>query len=441
MHKYFEGFTVTGGALLVVSFFFAIFFRFYDLGVQSPWTDELATWFYSGNLDQVFLYETHSPLYYFLVRLFVGASAPVENIRYFSATLSCLNLLLLFLVGLRFMDRPKLTLFLILLAFSPADIIHSRMARHYGLLLEGTLLFLFLIKANGRTWILSLLACFMGLLHVFFLVPMFFILLFDYLEKRNLKKTLIIFISSLGILIYYLIRRFLPGYHGVIGNLQWNDADFLDFARNTVLQFTGLAFPHSQFFPLSLTPAICILVLGFAYLLYRKNKSGLLFAFILFGGILFVELLNLYWINLRISRIMIYLPGLFIFALSDAVPKPNEKHFIAAYVLSLGLLYPLNVFTTYDGDNEFIKEWRSYTLNEEDTAKLICFNKFQAAYYKIEAPVLCSLGYTRVDFKKPLIFMDINGNDRAVLMLLTQNMIAVDYKKLNHSLIIRFEPR
>ena len=438
MRKYFEGFTPFSVALLVVSFIFAVFFRFYDLGVQSPWTDELATWFYAKNLDQIFLFETHSPLYYFLVRLFLGNSASVESIRFFSATLSCLNILLLFLIGLRFMDRGKLTLFVILLAFNPADIMHSRMARHYGLLLEGTLLFLFLLRANARTWVLSIVACFMGFLHVFSLIPMSCILIFDYLEMKNPRKSLIIFFSSLGILVYYLARRLLPDHSTVLKNLIWSDSAFLSYFRAVVLQFAGNAFPHSEFYPPLLLPIACILIFCLGYFVYRKSKSGLLFVTILISGILLVEFLNLYWINLRISRLMVYLPGLLLFSISDSVPKPNEKHFFAACILSLGFLYPLNVFTSHSGDDGFIEEWKAFTSQEKITPKLVCLNKFQAAYYDIPAPVTCAHAYFGVDFKKPLIFMDLNGNDRAIVMLLTQKMIAVDYRKSNHSIIIHF---
>jgi uncharacterized membrane protein len=441
IRKYFEDLSFEEGVLLFTAFVFAVFLRFYDLGAQQPWTDELASWFYLRNLGQVFQYESQSPLYYFLLRLFLGENADVLSIRMFSGCISILNLVLIYLLARNIFDKGKATAIVIFIVFCPADIVHSRMGRHYSLLLEGSLIFLLLMKGQVRTWILSVFAFLMGFIHVFFLIPMTIVLGFDFYRQRNIKRVATIFFSSLGILIYYFVRFLVYGKDYVGGNLVWNKATFGNFINLVVAQFFGESYPRSYFFPFDIYLSWSILILMLGYLLYRRKESAFLFLAVLCGSLLFIEFSNLVWINFRINRYVIYLSAFLIFAFVDSLTKVRLRESLLIYFFSILLLIPLKPFGLYPWDDDTVASWKQVSSQNPDISRVICVNRFQSGYYELNSPESCFDNMAKIDIKKPLLFFDLNNNDRAVAAYLLSQMRPVWIKNFDHSRIIRFEPK
>lgn len=441
IRKYFEDLSFTEGVLLVSTISFAVFIRFYGIEVQEPWTDELATWFYLRNVDQIFPYESHSPLYYLVLRFLFGSEASLTSLRIFSASFSVLSLITVYFLGRRFLDKNKALAIVILLAFSPADIVHSRMARHYSILLQGTMIFLFMMKGNVRTWIVSLFAALMGFVHVFFLIPMTIILGFDYFRTKNLKKNLLIFTSSLGILVYYILRIIIFGSGHVGDSVSWNGSGFHNFMNQIAAQFLGDAYPRFVIYPTDLTLAWTLVGGLFFFICYKRKESALLLISVVLGSVLFIEICNLAWVNFRINRYVIYLCGLMAYALVDSFKDIKWKHLLILYFGSLILIVHLNLLANYPWDDEVIRVWKKTTGDNPQTNQLVCSNRYQSAYYELKAPLLCGRYIQSIDTSKPLLFLDLNNNDSFVTVHLMNRMRPVLYKNFRHSKIIHFEPR
>jgi hypothetical protein len=441
MHRSLKGLSFIGGTLLFGTFLLGIFLRFYDLSLQSPWTDELASWFYLRHLDQVFAHESHSPVYYFLLRFFLGPDASVSGLRYFSASLSVINLGVLYFLGSRFMERNKLILFMILLSLCPADIVYARMARHYFLLLEGPLILLFMIKGNVRTWIIWVYSFILSSIHIFALIPIITILIFDFLKNRKLRRTLIIFSSTLGIVIYYSLRLFFLGYSELGKNVSWNLSRFDAFISSIATQFLGGAFPRLVYYPVSLELAWTITTIAIVFVIIKRKDSGILFFGTLILSILFIEIINLGWINLRLNRYIIFLAGFLTYAVADAFERPSIKQLVGILALSLGLIIPLKLTHYFPWDDEVVREWKDYSAEHPGMNKLICVNKAQSLYYGFKGYLNCREAVSGLDLTKPLLFFDLNNNDRDIAVYLSQKMEPVTFKTSSHSNIIHFEPR
>ncbi len=99
MRKYFEDHSLTGVVIIFCAFALAVFLRFFDLSDQSPWTDEIASWWYLRHLDTVFFRESHTPLFYGLLRFFLGPDATISGIRHFVAAISVIHLIEFFFLG------------------------------------------------------------------------------------------------------------------------------------------------------------------------------------------------------------------------------------------------------------------------------------------------------------------------------------------------------
>jgi len=441
MRKYFDGLSPVRGAILLSVFFFGIFFRFYGLDLQSPWTDELASWYFLRNLDQVFLYESHSPLYYSLLRLFFGLDPGIYSLRMFSATVSVLYLILFFFVGQKFWEKDRLIIFMVLICLNPVDIEYARMARHYGILLEGSLFYLFLIQAGVRPRVLIPYGAFLGFIHVFAIIPICTIIFWKYVQNREWKRFFVLFSGPSLVIFYYLVRVIYLGHQKVKSNVAWNSYGFIDLLSSTFNQFLGEAYPRSNVYPIPLVLSLFLVGLALVFLIYRRTSSGKLFFLTWLISIATVEILALMWINLRINRYLIYLPGLLCFALTEAIPRPRLRYQIGLWALMLSLNIMFNPLKPFEWDNEAVKVWKSYEGQYPSMPRLICANRYQSAYYGLDAPTLCRDEVGKIDLMRPFLFFDLNNNDGFITLFLINHMRPVEQTDFRHSRIIRFEPR
>ncbi len=179
MRKFFEGHSLIGVVIILSVFIFAVALRYFDISAQSPWMDELASWWYMRNLSEVWGRESHSPLYYALLRLFTGNS-DIGTLRIFTATVSVIHLIECFFLGQLAFKKKHFLLFWILICLNPADIVYARMARHYSWLFEGVLIYYLLWRIKAPLWLQALNGAFMGFIHVFALIPVSFLALYRF---------------------------------------------------------------------------------------------------------------------------------------------------------------------------------------------------------------------------------------------------------------------
>lgn len=442
MRKYFEDHSFTGVVLIFCSFVFAVFLRIFDLGSLSPWTDELASWYYLRNLDLVFKIESHSPLYYGLLRAFLGEDASIHGIRMVSALTSVAHLVLAFILGRKVFSPGKFLVFWILICFNPTDIVFARMARHYGWFLEGILLYVLWVRVKAPTWWLCVVSAVLGFVHIFALIPMSLILLWDYLEKKDLKRFLLPLASSGLIIFYYFARLTLLGSKQVASNVSWNQQGFKDFWWDTWLQFFGSSYPRNLFYPVPVSVALGLSLLMLIFLLWKRQKSSLLFFATIVLSLVILEAFGAGWINMRVNRYVIYLVPILIYAIVDALEEQvNKPIILGVFAISLGFITCLNPLRTYGWDREKVALWQEYTRIHMDKAQLVCANPYQSTYFELKLNNPCSKDVLKVNTKAPLIFFDLNMNDRLVLLYLMQEMRVTDILRPATNGIFLFEPR
>lgn len=442
MRNLFKDHSLVGVVLILCSFAFAIFLRVFDLHSLSPWTDELASWYYLRHLDQVFQVESHSPFYYALLRFTLGSDASLHSTRLLTAWFSIGHLVLAFFLGRKIFSPAKFLIFWFLICFNPTDIVFARMARHYSMFLEGILIFILMIRTKSPTAWLCLLSALLGFIHVFALIPISMVLLWDYLENRSFRRTFLPLITSGLILLYYMARLLVLGSQQVGKNVSWNTAGFKDFWFSTWLQFFGDAYPRNQFYPVPLPLAGTLSGLLVLLLFWKRKKSLFLFLSTALLSLIVVECFTLSWINLRVNRYLIYLVPLLIYAVVDAFEDEVKKPLVfSLFFLSLSHIIWFNPLKIYPWDQEKVSLWNEYATSHFSKAQFICANPYQSAYFNLNAATPCSERVHHINTQAPLIFFDLNLNDRLVLLYLGQKMQLKEVLSPHTNGIFLFEPR
>lgn len=408
MRKLLQDYSLIGVVLLFSSFAVGIFLRTYDLSSLSTWSDEIASWYFAKHLDQVFVTESHTPFYYSFIRFFFGSDPNIASIRVFSALISILHLIVFFFLGQKAFEKNKFIIFFILIALNPIDIVFARMGRHYSWLLESVLLFILLLRLNKSIWMLAVQAFIASFLHVFGLIPITIALVFDYIKNKNLKRLLIVMSTAGSVLIYYLLRFLIFGKEKVASNVGWNSSTFFVFIKSLAVQFLGGTYPRDTVYPVSLVLSIFVLLLLFGFILYKRKLSSLYFFTTLVFALLFIELMGLFGMNLRISRLIVYLSGLLILAIADSFERPGNWVPTAVFILSLTYITYLNPIKTYEWNDEAVKKWHSFKSHYTYAQEVICTTNYQADYYQLDTN-LC-LNPQLIDKNKPVIFFIVHGS-------------------------------
>lgn len=406
MRKIFQDYSLTGVVLVFLSFVLAIFFRFYELGSQSPWNDEIGTWFFVRHIDLVPILDNNTPLYYYGLKLFLGNTSSISSIRYFSASLSIFHLCLIFFLGRKVFEKQIFLLFWILLCLCPLDIAWSRMARHYGLLLEAVVLYWLWVRSKSPIWWLSLLSLLMGFVHVFSLIPMALILL---IEKP--KRFWIPILTSLGVVSYYLN---LSSFQTRVG---WNlKTNFSDFFYHLANQMLGESYPRQEFYSLGWA-GIIFLFIVVGYFLIRRSKGGALFLLTFAFSLLAIEL-AMFFANYRVERYLVYLSGLLIIGFCDSVRNPKP---LLTFILSIAFLIWQNPLKTYPWLRDWLEDFQWHLSQNPAAEVIICGNQFYGEYFQLEV-TNCLLRLGTIDIKRSHIILDLDFQGRRISPYLATKM-------------------
>jgi hypothetical protein len=261
-------------SLLVITFVGA-FLRIYKLGEWSFWGDEMFT---VGGYEDGFNYNLiRQSLSLALIQFFTSVNGVNEwNARIVPAIIGIITIPVLFFMVRKLFNTPAALLAALLLSFSPWHLYWSQNARFYTALLlfySLAIFFFYLGTEHDNPWYLLICLIFLGLaakerlLALFFLpVALIYLLLLQVLSFEKPKgwhyRNLIIFIlpGLLGGLLFagpYLLN--LSGWFAGFG-----------FANNNPLWLAGgFAFYVGL-------PVVCLGSVGGLYLVWQKNRAGLL---------------------------------------------------------------------------------------------------------------------------------------------------------------------
>ncbi|MES2525811.1 MAG: hypothetical protein V4598_01940 [Bdellovibrionota bacterium] len=439
MRKYFEGHSLTGVVIILAVFSFAVALRFFDISSQSPWMDELASWWYMRNLGEVWGRESHSPLYYAILRIFTGES-DIGTLRIFTATVSVIHLIECFFLGQLAFSKKHFLIFWILICLNPADIVYARMARHYSWLFEGILVYYLLWRIKAPLWMQAMTGAFMGFIHVFAVIPVGLLALYRFWQERNKKYLAVMLVSTNLIIVYYILRIIFLGHEQVSVNVSWNAQTLVNFWSSIVTQFLGDAYPRFEYFPVRFWEAFLVVAPTSLWAFYKRRESGILFASVAIASLLVIEVLGM-WLNLRVCRYVIYLIGFWFVAFVDSIDdvKDWQIYSVLAAVSTFLLLH--NPLTSFPFEREKVGEWKSYSANFPDTQRLVCANNYQVEYFELNAQLPCNRAVTLVDYSQPLILFDLNNCQKFVSVFLSNLMDVKEIKDLKTGSITYFEPK
>jgi 4-amino-4-deoxy-L-arabinose transferase-like glycosyltransferase len=246
--------------IVLVIFFLAFILRFYHLGHESLFWDELEiiTRAKASNLNQAFTQviwnDFNPPLYFTFLRIYLGVFGFSDIVaRIPSAFFGALAVLLMYKVGRMIFSEKIGLLAAFLLAISPFNIFYSQSARMYSMLLFFGLLsmFFFLKLLNKQTILNSLLYIFSSVLMIYLqsfgfviLLTQNIFILFHFrskiLEKFNFKnwilsQILIVIAFSFWLNIFYHQAILVKNWH------PWGKSPPLygHYLSSSLIEFSG----------------------------------------------------------------------------------------------------------------------------------------------------------------------------------------------------------
>lgn len=443
--------------LFIVTLVLGIFLRCHSLAEVSSWSDEIASWYFAHNLDTIFKQESHTPLYYFICRVwFYIASDTVLYLRLLSIFLSYLILFVSINI-LKDAHKYLLLSFSVLWSLFPTLIIYDRQARHYGLFLE-LIFFVVLIwnnRKNFNSYLLWFLFNIIHFIHPLSLVPVCFLLTFDFVQKQiPLRKYMFLLSSIVPVLGYYGVRVFTFGGSAVTANVSWIRNDSLGFFKSLVLLFAGDSFPLTFVYPLDPNVVIgstflfIMLLISFDGLRIFKNLNFYKFLILFLVTLVIVELLAYLGLNLRIGRYFIYLVPFFLYFVMEIFLRVSNKFLLLsliALMLSFYNLFFLKPWRVYFWEDQSVGLFKStYPNFENDENLIICGNIHQLDYYFHRKLDDCSSeAFNRFYSKRDFNLFDISGSHstKALSLYLSNLGNVYDRKFYGNSFFFRFKIR
>lgn len=453
MRKFFQDYSASGVALIFSVIIFGFLFRLLGLSDASAWGDEIASLFYANNLGDIFYHESHTPLYYFICKIWMlifGES--IVALRYLFVLLSAFLLFISGMLLLRKKETGFLLLFITLWWLWPTDIIFSRQARHYGLYAELSFFYLIFWRykddfSSGLTFVIG---SFVQFFHPFMLVPVLFLAIFDFLRKQLSRKKLMVVLSSgLPVLIYYLARFSLFGFQKVMSNIDWIRLGFVQFLKDLFLMAGGDSHPLNVFYPLSVTVTFVFLALVALVLLFRAKlkESWSKFLIILILSVALTEMISQFFSNIRVARYSIYLLPFFLYALLDSVEQLKPKVVLVKAGLLALLLISYNIlifkpWSYYEWDDQNVSNVIEKLKSMPPKELVVCGNRYQLDYYFKKPNLTCTqVAFSLLNAKKPFYLFDINGNDNLLLIYILQEAEITSNHTFMPSRLITVEPR
>lgn len=458
MVKKLEGRTLWGVALFVIFLYLGLLLRFTNLSEVSVWTDEVATWFYSHHLSEIYPYESHTPVYYFFCFLWNHLfSDTIVSLRFFSVVMNLSLTLVCAWVFSRHRGYFAGLILFVLWWMWPTSIIYSRQARLYGMYADLSLLLLILwhFKNAQQKWGLWWLMCLIQGLHPLGLIVCWFLVFYDGFLKRITVRRMVFFISSALPTAIYLGSRFnLYGNEKVLSNISWIKHDPLRFMTDVLLLFGGDSYPLNVAYPLSslavwLLIFVTLIVILIPFKVSRAsvevNLKGLLLLVLTVG---LIELLSLNGITLSVNRYVIYLVSFMVFGFCLLVGDLRESGMLKKAVVLGALLLTYNAyyfkpFLDFPWDDDHIASFKSLYAQTLTDDLVICGNRYQLKYY-FDRPYKDCIdeALLRLKEKKAFKLFNMNKNDQARVATLINEAQVLDYKWFNdHALYVSLAPK
>jgi mannosyltransferase len=427
---------------LIVLTILGCFLRFYNLGFNSLWLDEAATYSFA-KLSFIEIWEItaggeyNPPLFHWVEHfmLFFGNSEVI--MRFIPAMLGILTIPLFYFIGKEFLDRNTGILAAALLTFSPFHLFYSQDARAYSMVLFFISLslycYLLAFRSNNKKfWALfGLFSALAFWTHFYSMIITGTLILFAIIInaekiKRDAKE-LIPLLISLMVFVFlclpliivtvrlFLIRTSAPPTYGIQG---------FGIIIESIQQFFGYNLYSALFFSI-------LLIMGFIQI-FKIDKIK----FFLFVSIIIVTFLASWGLSYKmpmIPRYLIFMLPIFFIGVAAGFrliySAINNRWFIYLIIAAIILIATPFMIGYY---SSFSKEdWRGFSKNIESMTKdgdlvvlapgyiSLPFNY----YYSNTTDKTVEFGAnTRNDLEK---ISSLKGNS-SIFIILTSDLFAAD---------------
>lgn len=388
-------------------FFFQLVFRFYRPDIHGAWDDEVATLFFSTNLEVVFNRDSHSLFYY----LFVSPISLLDPLNFVQARIlhGVLNLGLTILIMWRsrlVFTEGQWLFFNSIYGLHPLVFGMSRLFRTYGPLIDLTTLLIIeckLYQSKRRIFLVSMLQT---AFYPLMVIPLMIETLFHH-RKKEISK--VFFFASLPCLIYYFAKIVFD--QGRFNYILWIDSSYLKFFNDLTDLLAGSFVPFYR--SLDYGSGKFILAIIFAGMLLsafffklQEGKKGILKFVTTFGIVYFGINFTSLFLDLRISRYYVFLLPYFLFALTYSIP-PRKTILQGMTVLFAGIiLYQVifrePFFQERAAFGDLINEVKSEAITRQIPV-MGCGYIFHDWYFKMHGFSVCT------DVKDIQKFKKLNG--------------------------------
>jgi 4-amino-4-deoxy-L-arabinose transferase-like glycosyltransferase len=387
----------------MILFITGLYLRMYELGTFSLWDDEIATITYASNFSDNFIYhwnkfknnsEPFSPFYYIFNSYFIHLDTVNEfKLRLPSAIIGSLSIPLMYFFARQFADKFRSMAVACLVTFSATLISFSQEGRVYIYMFFFAILLLHLIlklkeNKNETTYLYFLLALISTLfihLHYFsiiFVIGLSAYLLFIFRSKKDIKISLVIFLSLVTYLPWLpkMIKHF-----SFSGRNTWLGSMELWQATQSLLHFYFIdRFLHIQQYNLILTISVLTLLIYLVYKYYKKSKFNLLlFCSTYLFVLCFIKSLigqNAF----HVRYLIISMPFVYCLLLSDfgiKSKKLNYIHSVVFVILLSGNLILGHAWYEKSGIKELTREVsKNFQKGEKQLVIYCAFNDLPKIY-------------------------------------------------------------
>ena len=440
-----ERWSVPSICILIVVILIGTLARLCYPSLISLTSDEIASLYFALNPAQIFLTETHPPLFYLLLSPFAHFFDPF-------ALRTLVSLMSLGLLGWsaylsrEVLTRTGTTILVILIFLSPPDIFHARTIRQYSLFLELTLIFYILVQTNRPAWIKMLIAFLLSGIHPLGWIPPATHALWTMSREKKLSRSVLRDILVLvPIVCWYGAKFLLVGKTSFFTHYQPTGNKYAPFYVDLINSFSGEHYPRINYLPLPEFSLILtgsffsILVICGLVLLWKKKSPpfislGLGMIYLTF---VFSEIFSSSVVDIWNGRFFIFLLGPIYFIAAQMFSQVRwvPVFLSVIYISNLVLIGP---FRPYIGDRELFDYYQSSKKLSPELHLVFCGNIFQRWHYLKDVNRNCIADIKSVqESKKEFILVDLNGQGLNEIMKFRNQMSIGENRRFNFTGLMR----
>ncbi len=408
-------------------------------------SDEIASLYFSLNPAQIFLTETHPPLFYLLLSPFSHFLDPYV-LRSMVSLLSVSLLTCAALLSRKIFNKQAVTVLVILIFLSPADIFHSRTIRQYSMFLELTLIYLILIRTQRPAWIRMLVAfCISGIHPLGWIPPLTHALWTTCRENKLSWKVLYELLILVPVICWYGAKLIFVGEKAFFSHYNPAGIKYAPFYLDLLKTFSGEHFPRINYFPI---PHISLVLTGIflgvvfiwgSYLFWKKRPP----VYMTLGigmiclSLFFSEFFSYAVVDIWNGRFFIFLLAPMYLIAAQIFGQFRILPLILAIVFSVNLFF-IAPLRPYVSDRELFDYYKMAKTSSPGLKLAFCGNIFHRWFYVNDKERNCHADLKAFhETGEEFVLVDLNGRGVHEVMGFKKKLELIEFRRFSYTAILR----